>query len=89
MADRESLLRGFAQERIRSGKLPPGRPSRTYAGHGAGAECALCGSPINSAEVEYEMEFDRPNSAPTGIRMHLYCTNVWQQERSAGDGLTA
>jgi hypothetical protein len=74
-------LRTLAQEHIRIGDLPTRRASRTYAGKGTGSKCALCDSLIAPSEVEYEMEFERPDTPVyTTVRMHLHCSQVWDQE---------
>jgi len=37
--------------------LPPQGKGRIYGGRGQGAPCALCGHPIDTSQIEYEVEW--------------------------------
>ena len=52
--------------------LPPAGRGRIYGGRGQGSVCALCGSPIDASQIEYEVEWD----SAEGLRrsnFHLAC----------------
>ena len=53
----EPILREKAREAILSGRLPAAKPNRTFGGPSAGATCAVCGDPVQRAEMEFELEF--------------------------------
>jgi hypothetical protein len=56
----------------RSRNLPPKGQGRIYGGHGQGNPCALCGDPIDSTQIEYEIEW----SSAEGLQrshFHLAC----------------
>jgi hypothetical protein len=56
----------------RSRNLPPRGEGRIYGGHGQGNPCALCGDPIDSSQIEYEIEW----SSAEGLQrshFHLAC----------------
>jgi hypothetical protein len=62
----------------RSRNLPPKGQGRIYGGHGQGTPCALCGDPIDSSQIEYEIEW----SSAEGLQrshLHLAC---YEQLRS-------
>jgi hypothetical protein len=75
----ETELRLIARQRIAQGKLP-GQPApfRTWGGYGSGHRCDLCEKPIQSDEIEYEVEYGE--RADTTLRFHLVCQSVWQLE---------
>jgi hypothetical protein len=52
--------------------LPPGGEGRIYGGHGQGSPCALCGAPIHSSQVEYEVEWISAEG-PRRSHFHLAC----------------
>jgi len=58
--------------------LPPGGEGRIYGGHGQGTPCALCGAPINSSQIEYEVEWNSIEG-PRRSHFHLAC---YEQLRS-------
>ena len=65
---RSKLLRGI---------LPRDEPVKVYGGHGRGEPCMACDSPIQSAQIVYELEM--PDGAR--IEMHLGCHGLWLAER--------
>jgi hypothetical protein len=48
----------------------------TWAGHGSGEVCCVCGNPVESSEVEYEVEHGERRS----LRCHFPCFVAWQEE---------
>jgi hypothetical protein len=66
----------LAQERIRSGQLPPNLPSNIWAGRGDGHRCAVCDEVISSAERQYG--FAAPTAdGRTDYRLHVSCHQAW------------
>jgi hypothetical protein len=51
-------------------------PLRTWAGHGTGVTCNGCGEPIQSHEIEYEVEMP-PGSDVPALNFHLVCYRNW------------
>ncbi len=73
-------LRIRARERIRQGRLPRGKPARTWGGLGSGLPCALCDAAILGSEPEFELQLDL--SAPAeSVRLHRECHAVWSEVR--------
>ncbi len=48
--------------------------TRTWAGHGTGATCNGCGNPVQTHEIEYEIE--SMDGAPT-LHFHFNCYRTW------------
>lgn len=76
-----------ARELISTGLLPGAAPHAMFGGFGSGAVCALCGTPILAAEVEYELEYRAVGVASDPsprrlIRFHLACHAIWDYERA-------
>jgi hypothetical protein len=67
-------LRSLAVAQIACGGLPVMVPSTLNAGYGSGEPCDLCGQPIETQQVVYEVE-RRPSLA-----LHVVCYSVWQLE---------
>jgi hypothetical protein len=59
--------------------LPYEEPVRTWAGHGTGAICNVCGLAVNVSDVEYEVELLTGGSVRT-LRFHLKCYRVWEMQ---------
>jgi hypothetical protein len=59
------------------GRLPYREPSRAWAGHGNGTGCQLCLEPIESHEIEYEIELDEEGAEPLVLHMHVECYLEW------------
>jgi len=56
--------------------MPYRRPHRTWAGQGTGVVCDLCSNPIQSHEIEYEIELsvDRLQRV---LYLHVQCFREW------------
>jgi hypothetical protein len=80
----EPILREKAREAIQSGRLPIGKPDRTFGGQGSGVTCAVCGHQVKRDQVELEIEFNRPGIMPVLDRYHLHqrCFAAWEFERT-------
>jgi hypothetical protein len=78
------VLHQRARELIDAGALPVGDPCYMYGGWGIGRNCELCGAPVTSKEIEYELEFETANEQPTRkflLCLHLGCHAIWDYER--------
>src|SRR6185312_8901600 len=73
----EAELHERAREEIQRGRLPDTSPESIWAGPGSGLPCSVCGDPIQSNQVEYEMSL---TSGADSVRFHLPCHTVWQLE---------
>jgi hypothetical protein len=60
-----------------------------WGGYGRGDVCSLCGEPIRSTEVEFEVpepddsdrHADHGHAGPgTAFKFHITCYGVWQLE---------
>ena len=61
------------------GPLPYEQPARTWAGHGTGALCTLCGVAIKAQDIEYEVEL--PSAGPTrNLHFHFNCYRAWESQ---------
>jgi hypothetical protein len=74
---------GVAQNRVRSLEseaqvvdAPNEIPPRTWAGRGQGACCDLCHEPIDTDQIEYEVELAADLRSRT-VRLHLDCYEQW------------
>jgi hypothetical protein len=86
----ELYLQRTARERLASGRLPRRQSHCIWGGYGSGDVCSLCGEPIRSTEVEFEVpepEDDRQRdghshaaSAAAALKFHITCHAVWQFE---------
>jgi hypothetical protein len=79
----EDTLRNKAREVIHSGKLPGRRPERMWGGRGSGAECAICGDPLEPEQFEFELQF-AANGAHHDLaacHVHIRCFAAWEFER--------
>jgi len=86
---RELYLQRAARECLASGRLPRMHSQCIWGGYGRGDVCSLCGEPIRSTEVEFEVPEaadgdghpDHHHSAPgTALKFHITCHAVWQLE---------
>jgi hypothetical protein len=67
-----------------AGKLPNRRPDALWAGRSAGCECAICGTPLEPDELEYELEYGRRGADP-GVdthHVHIRCFTafIWKDK---------
>lgn len=81
----EEALRPLARERIAKGQLPSGDLLRMWGGHGTGKVCSLCDKPIQSDEIEYEVE--HTGAVVQALRFHMVCLSAWQLECARDDYL--
>jgi hypothetical protein len=93
---RELYLQRTARERLASGRLPRMHSQCIWGGYGSGDVCALCGEPIRSTEVEFEVpepedgavgrHADHLHATPgTALKFHITCHAAWQLECAEGD----
>ena len=64
---------------ISSGRLRLDRPTKMYAGYGAGRTCDGCGEVIDRTMVEYEAVYEsHHNGASAGevLHLHLGCAGL-------------
>jgi hypothetical protein len=73
------------RDRLNSGRLPCGVPTRMWAGFGTGQSCDGCDEPIVPAQVEYEFIVGDGRT----IRFHLGCAGLWEAERRRRAYLTS
>jgi hypothetical protein len=80
----DPILREKARVAIQTGKLPSRAPTRTWGGPGVGAPCAICGLPVTTDEVEFEIEFARDGDNPGLDKFHLHirCFAAWVERRA-------
>ena len=80
----EASLREQATAAIQSGKLPSCTPDRTWGGPGVGAACAVCGVPVTSEQLEFEIQFARDGDNPglDKYHVHIRCFAAWEFERN-------
>lgn len=64
------------RRKMKTGRLPPGRPEKLYGGHGDGLPCSACDEPIFPAQIQYE--FDVPDYRT--FRFHIGCLALWEGE---------
>lgn len=57
------------RETVHAGRLPSGPPNSVWAGRSDGADCAICGVPVEREEMEYELEYIRNDPDP-GVDTH-------------------
>jgi hypothetical protein len=74
----EHELRLEARRRVTSGRLPREPQHYLWAGAGDGQLCSLCDRPIDSQQIEYELQF-RTNPV-TLYRFHRICHQAWELE---------
>jgi hypothetical protein len=65
-------LRLMLAEKRRQGRLPLITTSRTWAGSGNGEVCMLCEVPIESQQIEYEVEWQNGLEVRL-LRFHELC----------------
>ncbi len=70
-----NALRARVAELLASGRLPTVRPASVLASYGGGLSCDLCGVPIGTTQVQYEMQADPMTGRE--IRLHWSCHQLW------------
>jgi hypothetical protein len=80
-------LHRAARECLENGKLPRMHSQCIWGGYGRGDVCSLCGEPIRSSEVEFEVP-EPEDGTGTSFRFHITCHAVWQLE-CGNDSLNA
>jgi len=80
----EARLREQARAAIQSGELPSRAPDRTWGGPGVGAECTVCGLPVTSEQLEFEIQFAHAGDSPGSDKYHVHirCFAAWEFERN-------
>jgi hypothetical protein len=85
----ELYLQRTARECLASGRLPRMQSQSIWGGYGRGDVCSLCGEPIRSTEVEFEVpepedggrHAEHRHAAPAAaFKFHITCHTVWQLE---------
>lgn len=81
-ASSPASLRDRVRQAIAAGELPGRRPDRTWGGPGAGGCCTICGTPIQSDEVELEIEFARGSDGAGFDKHHVHfrCFSAFEVE---------
>ncbi len=74
----EAELRLEVRRRIANGQLPRAPQQYLWAGAGDGHLCSLCDRPIDSQQIEYELQFN--TSPATHYRFHRICHEAWELE---------
>ena len=85
---RELYLQRTARESLASGRLPRIHSQCIWGGYGRGDRCSLCGEPIRSSEVEFEVPEREDGTGMPSLKFHITCHAVWQLECTDG-GATA
>jgi hypothetical protein len=63
---------------IDDGRLPCDPSANIRGGRGTGALCEVCGKPISSGEIEYEVQLAA--DAPLARRLDFRCRVAWSAE---------
>ncbi len=74
-----SQLRKLAADLMLDHRLPTVASQTVFAGYGGGSKCRLCGHPITSTQIEYELG-DSTCTRDDGVRLHLWGHAAWQME---------
>jgi hypothetical protein len=74
-------LQRTARESLASGRLPRMSSHCIWGGYGRGDVCSLCGEPIRSNEVEFELP-ELPDHPGNAFKFHITCHAAWQIECS-------
>lgn len=61
--------------------LPYQEPVRTWAGHGTGVLCNICGLAIKAQDIEYEVELATTGST-RNLHFHFNCYRVWESQEA-------
>jgi len=80
----EQRLQRAARACLSSGRLPRVQSQCIWGGYGRGDVCSLCGEPIRSHEVEFEVTEAAGSSTRTAFKFHITCHEAWQLECGMG-----
>lgn len=69
----------LALQRLREGTLSREARPRLFAGQGRQARCSLCGEPISTEDIEYEVETASTVAGGQQLRFHRPCYYAWLQ----------
>ncbi len=75
----EQRLQHAARACLASGRLPRVQSQCIWGGYGRGDVCSLCGEPIRSNEVEFEVPEADSGTWPA-FKFHITCHDAWQLE---------
>jgi hypothetical protein len=75
---REEVIRNRIRQMLDSGAIACDEAEKVWAGRGSGSHCAACAEPISTTEIEFEVELGA--IAPTVLRLHRDCHEIWQDE---------
>ena len=84
-------LHAQAHDAILARRVPSERPERVLAGPGLGEACAICGHPVSSEQIGYDVETERTGHST--IQLHVHCFAAWARAcrdlEDSGDSDTA
>ena len=69
-------IRSRICQMVETGELPCEETGKVWAGRGSGTHCAACGEPIESSQIEFEVQL----GTSTILRLHRQCHQIWQEE---------
>ena len=72
----DTELQRIVTEKRSEGRLPRIPTARAWAGHGSGKVCCLCESPIDTGQIEYEVECQQGSDTQL-LRFHELCYRLW------------
>jgi hypothetical protein len=75
----EQHLQHAARACLASGRLPRVQSQCIWGGYGRGDVCSLCGEPIRSNEVEFEVP-ENAVAPGAAFKFHITCHAAWQLE---------
>jgi len=84
----EQRLQQAARVCLASGRLPRVQSQCIWGGYGRGDVCSLCGEPIRSHEVEFEVP-EGTWGMHSAFKFHITCHDAWQLECAFDDGRRA
>jgi hypothetical protein len=70
-----------ARKALREGRIPARAADELWGGTGSGGACAICTSPLERHEVEYELQFTLGPGAGA-YHVHVACCMAWEAELS-------
>jgi hypothetical protein len=59
--------------------MPYEEPVRTWAGHGTGALCNVCGLAVRAQDIEYEVELLTEGNV-RNLHFHFNCYRAWEMQ---------